>query len=196
MFRFVRDYRVILAALLGLSMFVAACGSDGDTTAADNDSSADTEAADSGAEADDTEADDDGETHDDSDDDSMAESDSEAILIDLGNPSDGEFSLVVGSDGLTGGSLTFNAVNNGENPHAFAIARGTSYEDLPQKDNGAVDTDALGADYLGTTANLQSGEEESITFDLEAGDYVFFCPVEFGPNSHAKAGQVLSVSVG
>ncbi len=131
-----------------------------------------------------------------SDDDAMEEDASGGILIDLGNPTDGEFSLVVGADSLSAGELAFSVINNGENPHAFAIAKGASYEDLPQKDNGAVDTEALGADYLGTTANLQSGEEEDITFALESGDYVFFCPVEFGPNSHAKAGQVLSVSVG
>ena len=31
--------------------------------------------------------------------------------------------------------------------------------------------------------------------NLPPGKYVFFCPVAFGPTSHAKAGQVLSVTV-
>ena len=113
-----------------------------------------------------------------------------AIAIELG-----EWFLSEPGD-LTAGTFTFALSNTGENPHALAIARGTSYEDLPQLDNGAVDTDALGADFLGTTENIDSGGTATIDFELEAGDYVFFCPVQFGPNSHAKAGQVLSVTVG
>lgn len=99
-------------------------------------------------------------------------------------------------EGLTAGSLTFALMNVGENPHAFAIARGTSYEELPQTENGAVDQEALGEDFIGAAENVAPGESGSVTFDLEAGDYVFFCPIEFGPNSHAAAGQVLSVTVG
>ena len=97
---------------------------------------------------------------------------------------------------LAAGSFTFALENTGENPHALAIARGTSYEELPLKENGAVDTDALGDDFLGASDNVDPGGTGSIDFDLEAGDYVFFCPIEFGPNSHAGAGQVLSVTVG
>ena len=83
-----------------------------------------------------------------------------------------------------------------DNPHAFAIVRGDSYEELPQLDNGAVDTEAMGDDFLGSTDNVEVGDSTEITFDLEAGNYVFFCPIQFGPNSHAAAGQVLSVTVG
>lgn len=97
---------------------------------------------------------------------------------------------------LSAGTINFALSNTGENPHAFAIARGVRYEDLPQKSNGAVDTDALGDDYLGTSDNVPSGEAGAVEFELAAGDYVFFCPIEFGPNSHAGAGQVLSVTVG
>lgn len=97
---------------------------------------------------------------------------------------------------LEAGTITFAVSNTGENPHAFAIVRGTSYEELPLLDNGAVDTEMLGDDFLGKTENIPSGESGEIEFELEAGDYVFFCPVQFGPNSHAAAGQVLSVTVG
>ncbi|MGH1488517.1 MAG: hypothetical protein ACRBK7_03850 [Acidimicrobiales bacterium] len=180
--------RSLLALVLGFGLIAAACGSDSEDAATEEETSTaetetETEEATTTTEAAPEET-------------APAEAMSDGVVVDLGNPADGEFSLVLSENAFTAGETAFSVVNNGENPHAFAIARGTSYEDLPQKDNGAVDTEALGADYLGTTSNLQSGETEDISFGLEAGDYVFFCPVEFGPNSHAKAGQVLSVSVG
>jgi hypothetical protein len=97
---------------------------------------------------------------------------------------------------LAAGSLTFEVTNDGEFPHRLAIARGTRYEDLPVLDNGAVDTTTLGPDFLGEQlANLATGEAGAIDFELPPGQYVFFCPVVSGPNSHAEAGQVLSVTV-
>ena len=99
-------------------------------------------------------------------------------------------------DQLDAGSYTFALTNVGENPHAFAIVRGDAYEDLPQLDNGAVDTDAMGDDFLGASDRIESGASGEVEFELEAGNYVFFCPIQFGPNSHAAAGQVLSVTVG
>ena len=98
-------------------------------------------------------------------------------------------------DTLDAGTYTFAVTNVGENPHAFAIVEGNSYEELPQLDNGAIDTDVLGDAFLGSTDPLQSGLDVEIEFELEAGNYVFFCPIQFGPNSHAAAGQVLSVTV-
>lgn len=200
MFTFIRNYRSVLALLLGLSLLAAACGSDADSSeAADDSGDATTETETTTESEPEPEPEAEAEAEPEADDAMEEEATGDAsdgILIDLGNPTDGEFSLLIGADELSAGELSFAVVNNGENPHAFAIARGASYEDLPQKENGAVDTEALGDAYLGTTANLQSGETEDITFELEAGDYVFFCPVEFGPNSHARAGQVVSVSVG
>lgn len=93
------------------------------------------------------------------------------------------------------GPVTFAPVNEGEFPHRFGIAVGTSYEELPQLDNGAIDEEALGADFLGSTENLQPGETTTIDFDLAPGDYVLFCNVAVGPNSHAANGQTLSISV-
>ena len=93
------------------------------------------------------------------------------------------------------GTISFDVVNEGEFPHQFGIARGADYESLPLLANGAVDEEALGDDYLGATENIASGESATIDFDLEPGNYVFICNIAVGPNSHAKAGQVLSVLV-
>ena len=115
--------------------------------------------------------------------------------VDLGSPDAGEFTITL-TDTLTEGSLSFAVIGSGEFPHALAIARGASYDDLPHKANGAVDIDALGDDFLGSTDNLETGQTAALAVDLESGDYVFFCPVEFGDQSHAGGGMVLSVTVG
>ena len=101
---------------------------------------------------------------------------------------------VESSDKLAPGVITFNVTNDGDFPHHFAIARGDSYETLPQVGGGAIDEATLAADFLGRTSNIQSGGTATIEFDLEPGNYVFFCTIA-GTVSHAAQGQVLSVTV-
>jgi ABC-type glycerol-3-phosphate transport system substrate-binding protein len=96
---------------------------------------------------------------------------------------------------IASGSTNFSVSNGGENTHEFVIVRGESYDTLPKLDNGAVDEDALGADVVGRTDKIPSGGSADMAFDLEPGSYVFLCNIQFGPNSHAAAGQVLSVTV-
>ncbi len=95
---------------------------------------------------------------------------------------------------LIPGVITFDVTNDGDFPHHFAIARGESYETLPQLPDGSIDEATLGADFVGRTSNMQSGGTETIEFDLEPGNYVFFCNIATGV-SHAAQGQVLSVTV-
>jgi uncharacterized cupredoxin-like copper-binding protein len=95
---------------------------------------------------------------------------------------------------VAAGTVTFDVSNGGDFPHHFAIARGNSYDELPQVGGGAIDEDTLGDDFIGRTANLQSGETATIEFDLDPGNYVFFCNIA-GTVSHAAQGQVLSVTV-
>ncbi len=96
---------------------------------------------------------------------------------------------------MDGGLVTFEVSNTGTFPHEFAIARGDSYETLPQESNGAVDEAALGTDWIGRSDRVSPGETISISFDLAPGNYVFLCNIVSGPNSHASRGQVLSVTV-
>jgi hypothetical protein len=95
---------------------------------------------------------------------------------------------------LISGVITFDVTNDGDFAHHFAIARGESYETLPQLADGSIDEATLGADFLGRTSNMQSGGAETIEFDLEPGNYVFFCNIATSV-SHAAQGQVLSVTV-
>ncbi|MEJ6722669.1 hypothetical protein [Ilumatobacter sp.] len=95
---------------------------------------------------------------------------------------------------LIPGVITFNVTNDGDFGHHFAIARGESYETLPQLADGSIDEATLGTDFLGRTSNMQGGGAETIKFDLEPGNYVFFCNIATAV-SHAAQGQVLSVTV-
>ncbi len=96
---------------------------------------------------------------------------------------------------FAGGEVTFTATNDGNFPHELAVVRGDSYETLPLLDNGAVDEAALGADFLGRTDRIDAGASGDLTLTLEPGNYVLVCNIQAGPNSHAAAGQVLSVTV-
>lgn len=106
-----------------------------------------------------------------------------------------EFTITLDGD-ITAGPNSFTVTNEGEFPHEFGIVSGTSYEDLPTTDNGAIDEEALGDAVLGKTETLDAGGSVEIDFDLAPGDYVLFCNVNFGPNSHAANGQTMSISVG
>jgi hypothetical protein len=97
---------------------------------------------------------------------------------------------------IPSGTVTFEATNDGEFPHELVLVRGESYETLPQLANGAVDEDALAAgDFIGRIERFPPGETMSATWELEPGNYVLLCNIAVGPNSHAAAGQVLSVTV-
>jgi hypothetical protein len=107
-------------------------------------------------------------------------------------------SVIDTQDTFTAGEVTFEVVNDAgsEFNHEFAIIAADSYEELPKLENGAVDEDALAeGQFLGRTEVLEPGQAETITFDLEPGTYLFICNINFGPNSHAANGQMLTATV-
>jgi hypothetical protein len=76
------------------------------------------------------------------------------------------------------------------------IIEGDGYATLPLTGNGAVDEAALPAgSLLGSTDRIAPGDMATISFDLEAGNYVLLCNIAVGPNSHAAAGQTLDITI-
>lgn len=114
------------------------------------------------------------------------------VLVDLAG-----FQITTATTVYAAGEINFEVVNSSDTPHEFGVARGSSYEDLPQLDDGSIDEDALGDDFLGKTAVVDPtlAPVREISYELEAGEYVFFCNLVVGPVSHAARGQVLSVTV-
>jgi hypothetical protein len=94
------------------------------------------------------------------------------------------------------GEVTFNVKNGGSFPHELAVVKGDSYETLPLAASGAVDEGKLaGGALLGRTGKIAGAGTEAKAFKLEPGNYVLVCNLGAGPNSHAKAGQRLSITV-
>ena len=114
------------------------------------------------------------------------------VLVDLDH-----FMIITDTTIYRAGTINFKVTNTSDTPHEFGIARGNSYEELPQLPDGSIDEIALGDDYLGKTAIVDQvlSPVREISFDLEPGNYVFFCNLVVGPVSHAARGQVLSVTV-
>ena len=97
---------------------------------------------------------------------------------------------------LKAGAVTF-AIKNGENDsqHEFVVMKG-KFAELAKTSNGAVDETKLAAGALiGRTAKISGGASTTATYTLAAGNYVFLCNINSGPNSHAAQGQRLDVTV-
>lgn len=185
--------RLLTILAIGLAVFLAGCGSDDDTESSTDDTTESTEetpTTEAEAEAEEEEAE--AETEE-------AEEAAPAEGTGVGVILNDEFEILLASD-IAAGSSTFNVSNEGPDfPHALTIVRAASIDDLPiNPANGAVDTDAMDpADIVGSTSiPMASGVAEDLTVDLEAGDYVFFCPIQDETRSHVGAGQIISVSVG
>jgi hypothetical protein len=186
--------RLLAILAIGFAVFLAGCGSDDDSDSSADEATetdettptSEAEEADAEAEAADADADE-------------AEEAAPAEGTGIGVILNDEFEILLDSD-IAAGSATFNVSNEGPDfPHALTIVRAASIDDLPiNPANGAVDTDAMDpADIIGSTSvPMASGVAEDLTVDLEAGDYVFFCPIQDETRSHVGAGQIISVSVG
>ncbi|MGH2813005.1 MAG: hypothetical protein ACRDI1_09875 [Actinomycetota bacterium] len=80
-------------------------------------------------------------------------------------------------DSAAAGSVTFEARNDGPQPHELmAIATDLAPDQLP-KEGAVVDEDAEGLEVAGEIEEFPSGETQTGTFELEAGSYVLICNV-------------------
>lgn len=191
------SWRALAAVIAAMMLLLAACGSDGDdeaddTAASEAEETTTTEAAE---ETTTTEAEETTTTEAETTTTEAAETGGDGIAVTLND----DFELLLDSDPAAG-SVTFNVSNVGPDfPHALTIIRAASIEDVPRNEaNGAVDMDSVdAADVIGSTAiPMAAGVAEDLTVDLEAGDYVFFCPIQNETQSHVAAGQIIAVSVG
>ncbi|HVL63814.1 MAG TPA: hypothetical protein VM573_01450 [Actinomycetota bacterium] len=87
----------------------------------------------------------------------------------------GEWHVTPDRDSVKAGVVTFALENEGEDVHEFAVVRGKSADDLPLADDGTVDLESMGDDFLGEVEAFPAGESCSGTFELPKGDYVLLC---------------------
>ena len=102
---------------------------------------------------------------------------------------------------MSAGEVTFNASNEGAEPHELVIVRADSADSLPVDENGKVDEDALPAGaFIGEIEEFAAGGSESATFDLTAGTYILFCNIVEEESdgtfeSHFQEGMVTTFTV-
>ena len=97
---------------------------------------------------------------------SDASSEAEAITA-----TEADFSIALDEDSLTAGTYAITVVNNGSATHDLAV----------EEDGSTV----ASSDKIGP------GESTTLTVDLDAGEYVFFCSV----GNHRAMGMELTVQV-
>ncbi len=197
------SWRLWAILALGLAVFLAGCGSDDDDTEASAEETSTTEAE--AEETSTTEAEAEETTTTEAEETTTTEAETEETEAPeeagdgLGVTLNDDFEILLATD-VAAGSVTFNVSNEGPDfPHALTIVRAASIDDLPINEaNGAIDTEAMDpGDIVGSTnVPMPSGTAEDLTVDLEAGDYVFFCPIQDETRSHVAAGQIISVTVG
>lgn len=89
-----------------------------------------------------------------------------------------EFTVSPDPESAPAGSITFNASNIGGEDHELVIIKTDLAPDaLPTADDGSVDEAGAGIEVIDEIEEFAAGGEESLTLDLEAGNYALICNV-------------------
>jgi uncharacterized cupredoxin-like copper-binding protein len=112
-----------------------------------------------------------------------------ALLIGLALPACGgggtvgvtlqEFSVIPDQESVSAGEVTFDVENTGpEDVHEFVVIKTDLAPDaLPTDENGAVEEEGEGMEVIDEIEDLPVGETQSLTVDLEAGNYALICNI-------------------
>ncbi len=158
-----------LFALLSLLLFVAAaCGDNGD----DADPTA-TEPAAEEPTAKET-ADEPEPTEPAEPDPTATEAAAAETSVDL---SMGEWFIEPSVDSVPAGTVTFNVSSDGAIFHDLVIVATDLPPDGLPTDDATFGVDEAQLDIVGSTAELDPGDTEELTLDLEAGNYVLICNI-------------------
>ncbi|HEX6265002.1 MAG TPA: hypothetical protein VF036_06955 [Actinomycetota bacterium] len=90
-----------------------------------------------------------------------------------------EFSVATDPTSAEAGEMTFEATNDGpDDTHEFVVFQtDLSLTDLPTDENGAVDEAGEGLELIGEIEDIEVGETDSVTLNLDAGNYVLVCNI-------------------
>lgn len=101
-----------------------------------------------------------------------------------------EFSIEINPATAAAGEVSFAVTNNGTTEHEFEIFRTDLAPDaLPTNDDGSVDSEGEGVEEIDEIEEFEPGNTETLTTDLEAGNYVMICNVVVGDISHYQEGM-------
>jgi len=110
-----------------------------------------------------------------------------------------EFSIATDPATVDAGEVVFDATNDGPNDvHEFVVFR-TDLDPtaLPTDENGAVVETGEGIELIGEIEDIPVGETQSVTLELEAGNYVLICNIwdEDEQEAHYQEGMRTTFTV-
>lgn len=107
-----------------------------------------------------------------------------------------EFSITVEPSSVESGEVSFSVENVGEITHEFVVvATDLDASDLPTTDDGSVDEEGEGITPIDEIEDIEAGNSESLTVNLDPGNYVLFCNVVEGDQVHYQAGMHTTFTV-
>ncbi|HEU4528577.1 MAG TPA: hypothetical protein VFT80_11690 [Actinomycetota bacterium] len=110
-----------------------------------------------------------------------------------------EFAIAADPTSVGAGEVTFDTTNDGpDDPHELVVFRSDLAPDaLPTQENGAVDESGEGVELIDEIEEFPVGETQSMTLDLEAGNYVLVCNIydEDEDEAHYQEGMRLAFTV-
>jgi uncharacterized cupredoxin-like copper-binding protein len=110
-----------------------------------------------------------------------------------------EFAVGADPASVSAGSITFEATNEGpDDVHEFVvIATDLGIAELPTVEDGSVDEAGEGLEVIGEIEDIPVGETQSVTLDLDAGNYALICNIYDADEdeSHYKEGMRTSFTV-
>ena len=110
-----------------------------------------------------------------------------------------EFSVATDPATVDAGEVVFEATNEGpDDVHEFVVFQ-TDLDptELPTDENGAVVETGEGIELIGEIEDIPVGETQSVTLDLEAGNYVLICNIwdEDEQEAHYQEGMRTTFTV-
>ena len=110
-----------------------------------------------------------------------------------------EFAVGAVPSTIDAGEVTFDVSNEGpDDVHEFVvIATDLGPTELPTNEDGTVDEEGEGIEIIGEIEEVAVGSTESLTLDLDPGDYVLICNIweEDEQESHYQEGMRTSFTV-
>jgi uncharacterized cupredoxin-like copper-binding protein len=90
-----------------------------------------------------------------------------------------EFAVIPAQESAPAGEITFNVENTGpDDVHEFVVIKTDLAPDaLPTDENGAVEEAGEGMEVIDEIEDIPVGETQSVTVDLDAGNYVLICNI-------------------
>jgi uncharacterized cupredoxin-like copper-binding protein len=90
-----------------------------------------------------------------------------------------EFSVIPAQESVSAGEVTFDVENTGpEDVHEFVVIKTDLAPDaLPTDENGVVEEEGEGMEVIDEIEDIPVGETQSLTVDLDAGNYALICNI-------------------